>query len=396
MLAIYMSSLQIRRYLENKDTSSSSTREFHQSPRDLYPSFSYCFEDRDGGLYDKRNFTEHTGLTREDYQKVLMGEQDFLQKESDTKVPSILEMDVDAVTLQLGYIFSYMESHFLNNSVEQTARSMGFYGSLMDFPLMYKSYQDPIRLCFTRKSVFEKGIVRQADYLATASVKVLIERMNMKTKLLLYIHQDGQLIRAVKNLPLYSYYLKKDLWPIVPVDRYLLLNIVRVSMVLKRADSNDPCNPELDNDDYEFRNRIVHRIGCIPPYWKQFQYEASDFGQCNTSAELKEMFNLITNEQHFLDTYLPPCNKMSVVTTLSMDGSLGKGKGNGVEIWYMDKTYEETINRRDFGFETFWSSIGGFTGIFLGFSLLQIPDLVVNFISKANKPKKNKRSSKPR
>ena len=87
---------------------------------------------------------------------------------------------------------------------------------------------------------------------------------------------------------------------------------------------------------------------------------------------------------------------MSVVTTLSMDGSLGKGKGNGVEIWYMDKTYKETTNRRDFGFETFWSSIGGFTGIFLGFSLLQIPDLVVNFISKANKPKKNKRSSNPR
>ena len=49
-----------------------------------------------------------------------------------------------------------------------------------------------------------------------------------------------------------------------------------------------------------------------------------------------------------------------------------------------------------FGFETFWSSIGGFTGIFLGFSLLQIPDLIVNFISKANKPKIKKRSSKLR
>ena len=28
------------------------------------------------------------------------------------------------------------------------------------------------------------------------------------------------------------------------------------------------------------------------------------------------------------------------------------------------------------GFESFWSGVGGFVGIFLGFSLMQIPDLV--------------------
>ena len=102
-----------------------------------------------------------------------------------------------------------------------------------------------------------------------------------------------------------------------------------------------------------------------------------------------DMFDRITNYQTILDNYLPPCNEMSIVPTLSIKGATSKG--NGVEIWYMDKRYEEATNRRDFGFEMFWSSIGGFTGIFLGFSLLQIPDLVVNFISKTNKSSKNKK-----
>ena len=95
-LAIYMSSMQIRRYLDNKDTSSFHTKEFNQSPLDLYPSFTYCFEDKTGGIYDKRNFTELTGMTREEYQNVLMGEKEISYNKSDIKTPNILEMEVDS------------------------------------------------------------------------------------------------------------------------------------------------------------------------------------------------------------------------------------------------------------------------------------------------------------
>ena len=53
----------------------------------------------------------------------------------------------------------------------------------------------------------------------------------------------------------------------------------------------------------------------------------------------------------------------------------------GVQIQYMVYGYEEMIDRREFGFELFWSSTGGFIGMFLGASLLQIPDLIfsINF-----------------
>ena len=47
-----------------------------------------------------------------------------------------------------------------------------------------------------------------------------------------------------------------------------------------------------------------------------------------------------------------------------------------LDFVYMEDFYQEIINVRDFGFESFWSGIGGFVGIFLGYSLLQIPDLL--------------------
>ena len=44
-------------------------------------------------------------------------------------------------------------------------------------------------------------------------------------------------------------------------------------------------------------------------------------------------------------------------------------------IPYATDTFQEIRNVKDFGFETLWSSAGGFVGIFLGYSLLQIPEL---------------------
>ena len=43
---------------------------------------------------------------------------------------------------------------------------------------------------------------------------------------------------------------------------------------------------------------------------------------------------------------------------------------------YPTETYEDISNQGKLGLEEFWSGIGGFVGIFLGFSLWQIPSLM--------------------
>ena len=55
---------------------------------------------------------------------------------------------------------------------------------------------------------------------------------------------------------------------------------------------------------------------------------------------------------------------------------------------YIDKNYQEIANERDFGFESFWSAVGGFIGIFVGASLSQVPALITNgwiFLKKLRK-----------
>ena len=49
-----------------------------------------------------------------------------------------------------------------------------------------------------------------------------------------------------------------------------------------------------------------------------------------------------------------------------------------IKFIYRDRQYEEIKFARDFGFESFWSGIGGFAGIFIGFSLMQIPAVLGN------------------
>ena len=53
-------------------------------------------------------------------------------------------------------------------------------------------------------------------------------------------------------------------------------------------------------------------------------------------------------------------------------------------IEYMTVVYKETTLYKDFGMLSLWSQIGGFVGIFLGYSLLKLPELMKLICIKAN------------
>ena len=47
-----------------------------------------------------------------------------------------------------------------------------------------------------------------------------------------------------------------------------------------------------------------------------------------------------------------------------------------ISLTYSSKEYQEIINVRGFDFDSMFSGIGGFVGIFLGYSILQVADLL--------------------
>ena len=86
-----------------------------------------------------------------------------------------------------------------------------------------------------------------------------------------------------------------------------------------------------------------------------------------------------------LSIFDEPCVEMfnSVIWSwISLDESLGKkitAKIQPINFIYLDKYYEEIEYSVAFNKESLISNLGGFIGIFLGYSLLQVPELIGMF-----------------
>ena len=99
--------------------------------------------------------------------------------------------------------------------------------------------------------------------------------------------------------------------------------------------------------------------------------------ECKSPQQLQRMQEL--SDDDIFRLYKPPCDEMSAVTNFYQrhlkEGKKGS-KQLDITVYYLKHYFQEITNREAFGFEAFWSSVGGFIGIFLGYSLMQLPDIV--------------------
>ena len=78
--------------------------------------------------------------------------------------------------------------------------------------------------------------------------------------------------------------------------------------------------------------------------------------------------------QSILASFDPPCGEVDILPAIKQrEGSVF---GPFLRVWYHKTTYQEIVNNRNIGVETCWSGIGGFIGIFIGYSLMQVPDVI--------------------
>ena len=104
----------------------------------------------------------------------------------------------------------------------------------------------------------------------------------------------------------------------------------------------------------------------------------SPYRDCATTNEMEEIFYAIKNKENILASYEPPCDYMKVSVGIIQQPYYSYWML--IKLIYMDENYQEIVNTQDFGFESFWSGVGGFVGIFLGYSLLQFPDVMETFL----------------
>ena len=156
-------------------------------------------------------------------------------------------------------------------------------------------------------------------------------------------------------------------------------DIAFVSLLRKRPDAVEPCDEKLHNDDDMFRIKVINEVGCIPTYWISTMAVNISYDRCTRPIQLRKVHQLIRNPSEIFSSYDPPCIEMqipvNVVQKLAVDGNKGDFS---LIVSYTAEEYQEITNVRGFNLMTLWSNAGGYVGIFLGISLLQVAEVIDN------------------
>ena len=89
----------------------------------------------------------------------------------------------------------------------------------------------------------------------------------------------------------------------------------------------------------------------------------------------RSIYEHVKDKDRIAKLYLPGC-KRTTILALSESSTVKPENFMMLRFFYQPKTFTEIYNTEAVGFESFWGGVGGFVGIFLGFSLMQIPDLI--------------------
>ena len=87
-----------------------------------------------------------------------------------------------------------------------------------------------------------------------------------------------------------------------------------------------------------------------------------------------------------MSSYKPPCVEMTSVAKVNRELEQ-KDEQIGISIQYVQSFYQEIQNQAAYTFETYFSSLGGFTGICVGTSMMEIPNILEYLTAKARETK---------
>ena len=148
---------------------------------------------------------------------------------------------------------------------------------------------------------------------------------------------------------------------------------------------------------------IMHeKLNCSPVFWKGFD-SSYHLDGCEELDKYKLLSNLTSEFTNFHDIqneFYPPCVTMYVETNIktkigrdlqnkAFDYRPGDESGWGIPNktktgLYLDLTmhfapdnFQNIENHRGFSIENCWAGVGGFVGIFVGVSLMQMPELII-------------------
>ena len=352
--------------MENNDAPVFAYKRFLNTPRDSYPVFTFCLEEGDG-IYDEQ-YLSPFGLNGSKYQGALLGEK--IDKMNET---NLYDIDFDKTMMKFEDIatsFTVIAQNATGNGemLTWTADKDGIKQTTS--PPMYRSYQDPNKLCFSRNNSYGPQGVRSHEHLHLNLT--LLKSINGKLRV--YHHHTDQALKRICK-----YVISKD---IGEIDFGMIeFWVSQVNVLRKRVNANEQCDPDV-NDDETVLTTIIKKVNCTPPYWKTMIPKQNLVPHdCNSSTQLGDIHNVLKAPDKLMGIftqYIEPCYKLASIVTFQEKPKNPKNDSASLYLVfnYLEEMYQEITNKQDFDMEMLWSSVGGFVGMFLGYSLWQCPEMM--------------------
>ena len=369
-----MSMKLIIQFSENKDATSISYKLYNQSPREKYPTFSICF--KENSFHWSHDFTifKAYGLTSVQYERLLKGEKVIRYMYNSTsrlynKVNAVIgnqsDNNLGQFHLQLSDIL--VSSEFATeNSIDQMHYKKAEGKLPIQQPPFYIGYHTPERICFTRISNDSINTIRLYDKLSL-NRSIVGPGVYNDSVISIVVHYPEQLLRSLETPTFTSTFSE--------YRTDLELEVSQGTLLIKRVGSNEPCNDQMsDHYDTFVQKEMSKHFHCMPPYWNQNLKDELKLGECRSPDRLGYVYNKIKEHKRMLSELDSPCLDRFDAVVYNQKPIKDEGISQ-IKIIYKDRYDEEILYSQDFGFESFWSGIGGFAGLFMGISIMQIPPL---------------------
>ena len=370
-------------------------KRFNKEADDKYPTFSFCFKGARFHWINDNHIFDSFGLDATQYEQMLMGEiaerydrNDLYRSYTKTSVFFNYSKAIDFNKFNVEMVEFLKSLHFaMEKEASDTIIANSKEWEKTKEPAMHLTHQTHSKICFSRKSTDLPGSTRLHDLLTLNSSQI---RLYDETEMEVFIHYPNQLIRTLGKAK-YSVtfsHLQSILNGTTP--KILELKLTECKRIKKRHDSNERCNPNIENYDQYLQQKmavkLIEEAGCVPIYLKVSLSNENDFYVCQSPTELKKAFQLLESIKKDIAKYEKPCDEILVLSIDSINNSpIPIPDDIAIKFLYTEKMYEEIRYIKALGFENWLSNVGGFVGIFLGYSMMQFPEFLLLFADAFNR-----------
>ena len=190
-----------------------------------------------------------------------------------------------------------------------------------------------------------------------------------ETEMQIFSHYPGQLMTALHSPSFESKFSE------YPWSKILEFKLTQGTLVKNRATSKKRCINHMSHHDAYVQNQISKEVKCVPPYWNETFAKELGVDKCENSTQLRKVHGFIENRKTMETSPDPPCYAWFGSSAYTLQPGTNK-EISYIHIVYQDQYYAELVYSKAFGFEQLWSGVGGFAGLFIGFSLMQSPELI--------------------